>query len=364
MIIGMFNGKSAISSAFIRYYFQFVLLFKKLCLEFEKEYLKYINNILISISKHKYNAEKSIVPDIGNFLMLLFFSNKDTHTPKMKKMWYCLFEEFFTRQMYWMFHGGECQDKTKELILKKFINNSAYLDYFIEKEIFPDYKTELNDVFIKDLKNKEIYEQLVDIICRDKNYLFSLEWDTKFSKKEKLNENNVKNKVNTEINHNFETLFKSCSDEGKKSIFQIIASKLKLTDYFNIDIPLEDLLYKKNDLYNTYQVDKLLKKLNENNNIDILEYLYKSQRGNSLLLITFFAQKKIEENGFMDELEKNYGIYLDVDNFIKDMKNKLNEIKSFTALYEYVGSEFGKNKTDLELIIEGYKRAKKKKYIK
>ena len=66
----------------------------------------------------------------------------------------------------------------------------------------------------------------------------------------------------------------------------------------------------------------------------------------------------------MEELEKNYGIFLDVDNFVNDLKIKLNEIKSFKALYEYVGSEMGKDKTELELIIEGYRRAKKKRYIK
>ena len=365
MIIGMFNGKSAISSAFIRCYFQFVLLFKKLCLEFEKEYIKYMYHILSLISKNKYNIEKTIVPDIGNFLMLLFFSNKNTHTPKMKKMWYCLFEELLTRQMFWLFHGGVCQYKTKDLLLKKFINNNAYLDYYNEKNVFPEYKTELNDNFIKDLKNNEIYEQIVDIICTDKDYLFSLEWNNKFSKKEKLsNKNDIKNKVNADMSKNFGTLFKACSDEGKKAILEIISSKLKLIDYFNLDISLDELLHKKSHLYNTLQVDKLLKQIKGNNNSDILEYFYKSQRGNSLLLITFFAQKKIEENGFMDELEKNYGIYLDVDNFIKDMKNTLNEIKSFSALYEYVGSEFGKDKNDLDLTIEGYKRAKKKKYIK
>ena len=86
MIIGMFNGKSVISTAFIRCYFQYVLLFKKLCLEFEKEYLEYLNHKLSLIAKKKYRIDKSLIPDIGNFFMLLFFCNKDTHTPKMKKM--------------------------------------------------------------------------------------------------------------------------------------------------------------------------------------------------------------------------------------------------------------------------------------
>lgn len=50
--------------------------------------------------------------------MLLFFSTKDTHTPKMKKMWYCLFEEFLTREMYWLFYGYENKTKMKNMILK------------------------------------------------------------------------------------------------------------------------------------------------------------------------------------------------------------------------------------------------------
>ena len=47
-----------------------------------------------------------------------------------------------------------------------------------------------------------------------------------------------------------------------------------------------------------------------------------------------------------------------------ELEIKLNQIKSFKALYEYVGSELGKDKSEVELIIEGYRRAKKMKYIK
>ena len=66
----------------------------------------------------------------------------------------------------------------------------------------------------------------------------------------------------------------------------------------------------------------------------------------------------------MENLEKNYGVFLEIDDFIKEMKQKLNEIKSFKGLYEYIGSDFGKDKTELTLIIEGYERAKKKGYIR
>ena len=75
MIIGMFNGKAQISSAFIKSYFQYVLLFKKLCDDFEDENLAFMNKQLALIHDNEYKIDKKIIPDIGNFLMILFFCN-------------------------------------------------------------------------------------------------------------------------------------------------------------------------------------------------------------------------------------------------------------------------------------------------
>ena len=66
----------------------------------------------------------------------------------------------------------------------------------------------------------------------------------------------------------------------------------------------------------------------------------------------------------MKELEQNYGIYLDVDKFIKEMNEKLEEIKSLKDMYNYIGSDFGKDETDLEIILKSYQRAKMKGYIR
>lgn len=111
-------------------------------------------------------------------------------------------------------------------------------------------------------------------------------------------------------------------------------------------------------------MDELLK-VEKNANLDeVLKYAYESQKGNQLLLITFFALKKIEEKDFMDQLEKNYGIYLKVDEFVQELKQKLIEVKSYKALYEYLETDIGKNKKEQEIVIEGYQRAKKKRYIK
>ena len=66
----------------------------------------------------------------------------------------------------------------------------------------------------------------------------------------------------------------------------------------------------------------------------------------------------------MEELEKNYGIYLDVDTFIKDMNKQLKEITNYHDFFEYIGSDFGKDMNDLDILIHCYKKAKEKKYIR
>ena len=165
MIIGMFNGKSEISSAFIRSYFQYVLLYKKLCEEFEDENMAFINKKLSLIYDNNYVIDKKIIPDIGNFLMTLFFCNIDTHEEKMQKMWEQLFEEFLTRQMFWIFHNNENRQKMKRLVLKTRNNEKCLTRY--ENE--PRFK--MNDLkkFNEDLTKLNLFEQIVDIKVKMKN---------------------------------------------------------------------------------------------------------------------------------------------------------------------------------------------------
>ena len=93
MIIGMFNGKSHISSAFIECYFQYVLLFKKLIKEYEGDFIKYSTKKINLITKNDFEVNKKIIPDIGNFLMLMFYTNTELLNPEeKKKIRYVLFE--------------------------------------------------------------------------------------------------------------------------------------------------------------------------------------------------------------------------------------------------------------------------------
>ena len=342
MIIGMFKGKSEISSAFIISYFQYVLLFKKLCQEFEDENLAFLNKQLSLIYDNEYKIDKKIIPDIGNFSMILFYCNKDTHQESMKKMWDCIFEEFIIRGMYWVFHCEENKQKMKELVLKSSINDTCMRRY--ENE--PNFKMRNLKKFNDDLNDLKLFDQIVEIISKDEKYLSSI----------LIGRDNPKEHVANTMGKYFKKLYCGCGEDSQKEIKKIIFDNLNFADYFDIN--------NVDERYDNFQVSEILKDENIENKEEIVQTVFDLQTGNKLLIITFFAQKKVDEKGFLEELEKNYGIYLEVEDFIKEMNKKLEEIKTYKELLEYVGCNIGKDKTDLEIIIEAYDKAKEKKYIK
>ena len=352
MIIGMYKGKAALSSSFIKCYFQYILLFKKLSQEYQVEYSIYLNDIFNKIKENNYSVNKDIIPDIGNFFITLLFNNLDINNESFQKIYNSLFEDFIIRQMYWMFHSDDSKEKMKNFVLMEK-KNSFYLDKFEKDQNFQILN--LNQ-FNKDLQDKNIFNNLIDIISTDKGYLENI-----YFGKEK-----AKEQAEKRIQQNFKRLFHECSQEGKDKLKYLICKNLDFTKYFNY-IRTED-----DNSYDNYNVHTYLKEMtNEKIKKEFLKFAFESQKGNPLLIITFFAQKKVEENNFLAELEKNYGVYLDVDNFIKDMNKKLSEIKTYKELFEYVGADFikeekskeDKYKDDLELIIYAYEKALQKKYI-
>jgi hypothetical protein len=307
-----------------------------------------VNHILNLIKKNDYSPDKNIVPDIGDLFMLLFFSNKDTHTPKMKKMWYVLFEELTIRQAYWIFH----EYNNKDMMLK-IIGESDL--YFQRYEDDSSVKIKDNKILIEDLKEKKLLDEIIDIYLSDAG--FGNNYDPKVD-----NEKNILKIINDSFDNFY---YNHCNEKVKKSIRQLITLNLDFSKYLNkkIDISYDFCPYK-NELYETFKVDQLLKKLNKNTLKKVLRYSFDSQKGNKLLIITFFTQKKIEDKEFIRELQNNYGIYLDVDVFIKDMNQQIENIHSYHDFFNYIGSDFGKDMDDLEILTHCYQMAIKKNYIR
>jgi len=304
------------------------------------------------IALNDFDVNKKIVPDIGNFMMLMFFSNKELLNPEQnKKLWYVLFEEILTRQMYWIFYGDDCKTKMENLIMKNNIDDTKILDkiYLDKFETDPNFKMRYLDIFNKKLHKIGIFDQIVNIISIDNGLLWQYYNDINYTK----------NMVAKRMSQSFKKLFNECSQDTRNKLKEIILEKMNFSLFFETE--LNDI---KEDIYSSFKMDELLKDKSIKNINEILEFAFKSQRGNQLLIITFLAQKQLEKKEFLENLEKNYGIFLEIDNFIKEMKQKLNEIKSYKGLYEFIGSEFGKNETEIELIIEAFERAKKKGYIR
>ena len=375
-IIELSKVKSQKLYPFIKCYFHYVLLFKQLSIEFQKEHGKYLNHKLNLIYKNKCHVNKSIIPSIGNFLVSLLFFNGNIHGEKMKKLWYSLFEEFVTRQMFPMFNNGieieMIMEKCEiEIIKINFLNKKSEIMAKIDKEkikrdLFREgrcfIKVNNNKDFIELLKKEKIFDKIIDI-------QLSGIYDKKYRRQEIINK----------INIDFQYAFNNSYLDIKRKIYLIFEENGKFNDYFKLSSSGEEIfstkienevkrLLKEEEEKKITKAEKIKYLFDESKNKEILKeflgYAYKSQEENNCLLITYFIQKKIEEKGFLDKLKKNYGVYLEVENFNKDMKKTMKEIKNHKQLFEYIGSEYGKNKSDIELIKEAYKIAKLKNYIK
>ena len=349
MIIGMFNGKSKISSAFIVCYFQYVLLFKRLCREYKAEYDAYVDKKIGLITMNDYEVNKKIIPDIGDFLMLTFLSNKDMTTPDMKRMKDVLIQEFLIRQVYWIFHGPDCMMTMRQKVVNASlkVSEDVYLDKF---ETDPNFKMMHLDIFNKELHHQHIYSQVINIISNDRDFLRNYRNNWKYAK----------SMAESRITQSFKKLYNEVSQWSRNKLRNLIRDNLHFSNFFE-----EDESRIRSQLYDSFQVSDILKGNEQSHDIDdILKYAYESQKGNPLLLITFSVLKKLNEEGFMKALEDDYGIFVKVDSFVDEIKKSLNAVKNYKELYECIGSGLGNGKTELDLIIESYDIAKQKKYIR
>ena len=352
MIIGIFNGKSIVSTSYITCYFHYVLLFKRLCKEYQEEYNFYVDKKLSLITMNDYEVNKKIVADIGDFFMLIFLSNKEMTSPEMIKIKSVLIEEFLIRQTYWMFHGPDCKDimksKVNSLSNNVKLNDDIYLEKFHKD---PNFKMRFLDIFNKELHRKNIYDKVINTIASDRTFLYNYNNNFDYAK----------NAAENRITQSFKRLYNECSDWGRSKLNTIIKDNMKFSDFF-----IENERDIRSGLYDSCQVNEILKGNNDNSYEikEMLKYAYESQKGNQLLIITFLVLNKLRERGFMEELEKNYGIYVEVDDFFLNMKQKLKEIKGYKELYDFIKVDLGKDKTELEIIIDAYEKAKRKGYIK
>ena len=372
IIIGIIvNEYPIIKSNFIKAYFHFFLLFRKFYEENEKDYIKYLNyKINKFINKNRYRDKKRVISELGNFFTLLFFSNIDLTKGKMKEynIWELFCEEHLIRQMYWIFHNGHKILKILEKIdIKALEKEYPYIKEYenIKKEMNSneDYKIKIkenqNSKFIEELKNNDIYKKVLDIICSDGAILAQGISDQKY----------IKNNISKKMRENFQNLFDECTSGTKSKLCHIFSDYSSLLDSLEIQDKYKKEQFKEQeDSYNeeihNLKVNKLIydenyKKLLEG----FLEETFEYQRANKILLINYIIFKKNKNKELIKQVKKNYGVYLDIDNIMKEIKETFLKIKTYNQLYKYLESDFCIDENDVEIIRKVYEKAKEQKYV-
>ena len=383
MIIGIFNKKTQLSEAFIRCYFQYILLLKKLTEIYKNEFDEYLKKILDEIKQNKNHIDKRMIPDIGNFMVLLLFSNFEIS----EELWKCLIDESSIRQMYWMFHSEDNIQQVQKLILENneidktrlYRTNEDKIKEIVKLTKKGEIKIENVAKFISFLKEQEIYNNIISMILKDEN-IFEFKEFKKKEKEEKNKNISTKNPFdelfvshvddeNEEIlEKNFETKINDylqiLKEETIMKIFELILQPISFhyLENFYSELKIKDI---EKSEYERGFVDKILKDIkDEDTRKKLLVQFYSNQKGNKLTLISFLARKKIKTPGFMEELEKNYGVLLNCSDFMKEIKTTIDTINSYTELYKFIECDIIGEQSEYDYIIKKYHIARLKRYIR
>ena len=171
------------------------------------------------------------------------------------------------------------------------LKNYVYLELFQYDE---NFNFDCPYLFIEDLKINNLFYKIVDIIFIDTYYLL-------------LTEDNLilceilRNKLIEEMEKDFKRLYIRISETARQKINKVIIDELNFSIYFNSKSFFYDINRKNHPPEN-----KLLFEF-----LKLFELL----------------KKKILSENFLANLENNFGIFFESDNFIEDLNKKKQKYK-------------------------------------
>ena len=242
-----------ISSSFIKCFFQYVLMYKKL----EKKY----NNILI-----KYQ---------------IFYLEKHLKTIIKSNEKIDIFKETLELLILFFYCDNQVDSETKDMI-EIYIEKLKNLIFF---ECLEDSGYEKQSIFISDLKEKNLFDKIVNIIFI--NYYFSL-----LNEKDLILAEILKNKIVELMNTNFFKFLKELNSDIKKIIKDLLINEINFENYFTND-------FFSSSLHNDFKDFRIF----------------------NILPVFHLLKEKILDKNLLEQLEKNLGIFLDTEQFIKEINN-------------------------------------------
>jgi ubiquitin-protein ligase len=227
MIIFLLQGMTHLSLSAMRAYCHYIMLLVRLIEDFP-ELKKYIQ---IKIECGMENLSKQHVPDIGNLIVLMLFSQLEKEISYEKV--FPILEEFFTRQVFWNFEHRtkNIREVIKSLLLKdKNIKIAFLLDKYAK---IHDKVGSLNHKFLYDQKNyieknksklqghvtyKPIFESQFNIYTSNQDF-FTLIDASSAETKSKIYEEVYKNNKGNEL---FLYTYKAAQKFMNKEYIQIL----------------------------------------------------------------------------------------------------------------------------------------------
>ena len=283
MIISMSNSEERISESFFRCFFHYALLYKKLFQLFRKQYRKYINiyldKFIKEIKNEYFTINEEIFQKLNYLFILTIFSNEDINCIEMKRIKECL------------------------SLIRNMIKNKLLLNLFKTNN---EFKMNSSNKFIEDLHTHNIFNEIVELICPE--YISRMYLDNdRISKRLKRN-------ISKEVTTSFKKIYLWTSQKTKDKINKIILKNLNFSEYFSFDENWHYLYYK---IIETKLKDSFL-----------------------ILIIFMFLKKKIKNDKFIQQIEEDFGIFLDAENTIQEIYHTTDNILQFNDLKYYIGKNF------------------------
>ena len=206
---------------------------------------------------------------------------------------------FYKFLILFFFSSNEIYNDTK-IKIRKFIENSnenLILNLFLNNNI----NNYINiDFLIRDVKKFHLLNKIGSLIFyyKIKDFVFSPSPKDDFFS----SVNKIKKIIIQKISIDFSSFYNSLSKKIKLSINKILVNKLKFSDYLNIT--------------------------------DLNKFKSKSKE---FFRIFEMLREKIIAEKFLDDLENNFGIYLDSENFVKELynENDLSFMDKYNNLKKY-----------------------------
>ena len=241
MVTNMKNNK--ISIAFLRAFFQYILLYNKLSKLYPDDMNEYFN---IDFLLDNYFGSS-----IVDFIIFTLFDKISLIENKLFK-------------------------------LTEVKNNKKALELYQESE---DYDLKSPQEFLQYLKDNHLYSKMVEIMKFEKNLFL-------------YNGKNIDIKIKKIICTSFKKFINNSDMNTRENLKKIIVENINFYDHITFE-----------RFFNQELDDESNKKI-----MDIL----------SNLTILLYLKKKINEKNFMNELENNFSIYLDIDETIKKLNGIIN----------------------------------------